>query len=68
MGKWKEIVVVPWGTVPKLARHYKVSETCVYNALAFRSNSEIAENIRMDALKNYGAIKSKKYLFNRRGA
>lgn len=37
-----------------LAAMFGCTETKVYNALAFRSNSESAEQIRREALQNYG--------------
>ena len=37
-----------------LAAMFCCTTTKVYNALAFRSNSESAEMIRQEALRNYG--------------
>lgn len=37
-----------------LAAMFNCTVTKVYNALAYRSNSESAEEIRQEALQNYG--------------
>lgn len=41
-------------TLDTLAASFGCTVTKVYNALAYRSNSESAELIRQEALQNYG--------------
>lgn len=52
----KKIISIPRGCVSKLAQDEGCQETMVYNALAFRSESERAQRIRKKALENYGGI------------
>ena len=41
-------------TLEELAARWGCTKTKVYNALAYRSNSESSEKIRQEALNNYG--------------
>ena len=45
--------------VKQLQKDYNVTRVCVYNALAYRSNSELAKTIRLDALEKYDAVEVK---------
>lgn len=45
--------------VRQLQKDYNVSKVCVYNALAYKSNSDCAKAIRRDALEKYGAVEVK---------
>jgi len=50
----KRIKVTP-EQLKKLAEEHKITETATFNALAFRSNSETAIEIRNKALERGGA-------------
>jgi hypothetical protein len=54
----KKIIRVPANCIADLAKTYGFTRQAVYNALAFRNNSTIAQKIRKDALENYGGIKA----------
>ena len=60
--KRKIIVVSPEGR-KKLAERYGCRRETIYNALGFRSQSKQAENIRNDAMNEFGAVKAEKVLF-----
>ena len=45
--------------VKQLQQDYNVTRVCVYNALAYRSNSDLAKAIRRDALEKYDAVEVK---------
>ena len=51
-------IAVPRGTVPALAKELQVTRACVFDALAYRSNSVLSDVIRKKALK-YGGIVTK---------
>ncbi len=48
----------------KLAERYKVRRETIYNALGNRSQSELAEHIRQDALNEFGGVEADKVVFN----
>ena len=60
--KIKIIKVSPEGR-KKLAERYGCRRETIYNALGFRSQSKQAENIRNDAMNEFGAVKAEKVLF-----
>ncbi len=60
MAKRKEIIKVPRKNIDLLAKTLHVSPVSVWNALAFRSDSENAQQIRHLALSAYGGIKTHK--------
>lgn len=60
--KIKIIKVSPDGR-KKLIERYGCRKQTIYNALGFRSNSRQAENIRQDALNEFGGIKDDKVVF-----
>lgn len=60
--KIKIIKVSPEGR-KKLAERYGCRRETIYNALGFRSHSRQAENIRKDALNEFGGIKDDKVVF-----
>ena len=60
--KRKIIVVSPEGR-KKLAERYGCRRETIYNALGFRSQSKQAEDIRNDALNEFGGVKAEKVLF-----
>ncbi len=49
-------IKVPTARLNELAVAFGCTTTKVYNALAFRSNSESAEQIRQSALKDYNGL------------
>ncbi len=48
----------------KLLSMYQCTTTTLYNALGYRTNSSIAENIRKDALSMFGGVVTEKIVFN----
>ena len=56
MARIKKIIVVARKNIDVLAKVTRSSETTVYNALAYRSDSEKAQEIRRLALSSYGGI------------
>ena len=49
----RKVLVVRKDCIPQLAKAHGCTTTMVYNALAKRSNSQLAQAIRNDAEKNY---------------
>ena len=47
----------------KIAERYGCRRETIYNALGFRSQSKQAENIRQDALNEFGGVETDKVLF-----
>lgn len=41
-----------------LIKKFETSKFTIYNALSYRSHSSLAEEIRKEALANYGGIKT----------
>lgn len=60
MARKKKIIQVPRKNVDLLAKAMGVKNTTVWNALAFRSDSENAQQIRRLALSTYGGIETYK--------
>lgn len=60
--KIKIIKVSPDG-LKKLIERYGCRKQTIYNALGFRSHSRQAENIRQDALNEFGGIKDDNVVF-----
>jgi len=58
----KKIIQVPPENVLKIAKAMRVSKITVYNALAFRSESENAQIIRKLAQSEYGGVETFKYI------
>lgn len=50
----KEKILVPRENLKRMIDSLQVSQAAIYNALAFRSDSESAAKIRDTALKKYG--------------
>lgn len=50
-----EKILIDKDKIPKIMKIFGCSKTTVYNALAYRSNSQRAQDIRFCALKRYGA-------------
>lgn len=60
MMRKKKIIQIPRKNVGLLAKATLTSETTVYNALAYRSDSENAKLIRQKAISDYGGIETTK--------
>ena len=58
MKRRKKIIQLPLGNVEKMMKVFNASETGIYNALAYRSDSERAKRIREHALKFYGGVET----------
>lgn len=52
----QKIISIPPSKVTQIAQSKGISRTMVYNALAFRSNSPMAEVIRKESLELYGGV------------
>lgn len=62
--KMIKIISVSVKNREELKKKYRCSQTAIYNALAYRTMNERAEQIRQDALKNYGGVEGKKAVLN----
>ena len=60
MMRKKKIIQIPRKNIGLLAKATSTSVTTVYNALAFRSDSENAQQIRRLALSAYGGVETMK--------
>lgn len=58
-----KIIKVPLEGRKKLAERYGCCRETIFNALAFRSQSKQSEDIRQDALKEFGGVVVDKVLF-----
>ena len=58
MARKKKIIQIPPKNVELLAKAMGVAKVTVWNALAFRSDSENARQIRKLALSTYGGVES----------
>lgn len=56
----KKIIQVPPGNVEKICKLLRCRRTAVYDALAFKTNSELANSIRQTAIDNYGGVHTSK--------
>lgn len=54
----KKIIQVPPENVMKIAKAMRVARITVYNALAYRSESENAQLIRKLAINEYGGVET----------
>lgn len=62
MARKKRIIQIPPKNVESLAKAMKVGKVTVWNALAYRSDSENAQQIRKLALSTYGGIETTKVI------
>lgn len=62
--KMIKIISVSIKNREELKKKYRCSQTTLYNALAYRTMNERAEQIRQDALKNYCGVEGKKAVLN----
>ena len=60
MKETRKIIRVPLGAVEKLMEVTNASMSSVYNALAYRNNSDSAKRIRARALAEFGGKKINK--------
>jgi hypothetical protein len=60
MARKKKIIQIPRKNVDLLAKAMHVAPVTVWNALAFRSDSDNAQQIRRLALSTYGGIETTK--------
>ena len=58
-----KIIKVPLEGRKKLAERYGCCRETIFNALAFRSQSKQSEDIRRDALNDFGGVKTEKVVF-----
>lgn len=62
MAKRKKFIQIPPENVQKLQKSFNCSRVAVYNALAYRSESDRAKAIRDVAKTTYGGIETYKYV------
>lgn len=62
MVRRKKIIQVPRKNVDLLAKAMNVAPVTVWNALAFRSDSENAQQIRRLAISTYGGVETTKMI------
>ena len=62
MIKRKKIIQVPPGTVEKMCKAFRCRRTAVYDALAFKTDSELANLIRQNAISVYGGVQTTKLI------
>ena len=58
-----KIIKVPPKIGKKLAERYGCRRETIYNALSFRSQSKQSEDIRQDALNEFGGVETDKVVF-----
>lgn len=58
----KKIIQIPRKNVDLLAKAMNVAPVTVWNALAFRSDSENAQQIRRLAISTYGGVETTKII------
>lgn len=58
----KKIIKIPRKNVDLLAKAMNVAPVTVWNALAFRSDSENAQQIRRLAISTYGGVETTKII------
>lgn len=58
-----KIIKVPLEGRKKLAERYGCCRETIFNALAFRSQSKQSEDIRRDALNDFGGVETEKVVF-----
>lgn len=64
MARKKKIIKIPRKNVDLLAKAVGVARVTVWNALAFRSDSENAQQIRRLAISAYGGIETTKIIMD----
>jgi len=64
MSRRKKIIQVPHGNVEKMMKAYGYTRSAVYNALAYRTDSETAKMIRSQAVELYGGVATTKLILD----
>jgi len=64
MARRKKIIQVPKGAVEKICKAFRCKRTAVYDALGYKSHSELAELIRQNAVSTYGGVKTTKLVLD----
>ena len=62
--KYRQVIVVPRGTVGKICQSTGAGKTTVYAALNNTSSSEDAQHIRQLAITEYGGVEISKPIFD----
>lgn len=60
MAQRRSVIKVPNGNIQKIMSELNVKRSCVYSALNYSSNSEIAQKIRRVAMSDYGGVTATK--------
>ena len=60
MAKRIRIIQVPSGNIEKLCKACRCKRTLVYDALRYKTDSELAKSIRENAVNLYGGVKTTK--------
>ena len=60
MARRKKIIQIPKGNIDKLMAAVGCSRYAVWNALAYRCDSETAKSIRRMALSSFGGVETTK--------
>lgn len=63
MVRKKRVIRVALGKIEQIAKANKCSNTAVYNALSYVSDSEMAKKIRREAVDLYGGVTETKVIF-----
>ena len=56
---YKPKILIRKSKIPKIAEHIGCASAAVYNAIAYRTNSDLAVKIRDAAINRYGGLKVK---------
>lgn len=62
MQKRVKIIQLPIGNVQKMAKAFNCTQAMIYKALSYGSYSELAENIRKQAIEVYGGVSTTKLI------
>lgn len=62
MQKRVKIIQLPIGNVQKMAKAFNCTQAMIYKALSYGSYSELAENIRKQAIDVYGGVSTTKLI------
>ena len=61
--KRRPVIQVEPGTVPKMCKVFGCKRTAVYDALSFKTHSDLANAIRHNAITIFGGVKTTKPVF-----
>lgn len=62
MQKKIKIIQLPHGNAKKMAKAFNCTEAMIYKALSYGSYSDLAENIRKQAVDIYGGVATTKLI------